>query len=156
MSFSISWITSYLVALDSFFRLLSLACFLPKVPISFSWFGTSFHFVVTNALEYVHWSWSFFLTPHTYHGFNAPFVVWSFIQFSTWGSHFHYGKVKGTFSCLHIHTFFKRFTLITLSFLFMEVKLKVESRICGYKWNVDLMIVCFSYLFYHGLLIQIR
>ena len=52
----------------------------------------------------------------------------------------------------HIFTFtlffFKRFILITLSFLFMELILKVESRICGYRWSIDLVIVCFSHFFF--------
>ena len=47
MSLSIGWITSCLVALDFFSRLMSLTCFLPRAFIFLSWLGTSFHFIVT-------------------------------------------------------------------------------------------------------------
>ena len=46
--------------------------------------------------------------------------------------------------------------MLTLSFfIFMELELKVESMICGYRWSIDLVIVCFSHLFHLGLLIGI-
>ena len=56
----------------------------------------------------------------------------------------------------YIHTFFERVALITLPFFsLMELELKVDSRICGYRWSTDLVIVCFSHLFYLGLLMEI-
>ena len=56
----------------------------------------------------------------------------------------------------YIHIFFEIFALITLPFFsLMELELKVDSRICGYRWSTDLVIVCFSHLFYLGLLIGI-
>ena len=152
-SFSISWITFCHVALDYSFHLMSLACFLHRAFVSLSWLGTSFHFVVTCLML-----WDMFIDydhlfiPYTYHEPSIPFFVWSLIQFSTRCSHFHYGKVKGTFS--HSHLFWES-RLDHLIFSLMELGLKVESRICGYRWSINLMIVCFSHLFHLGLLIGI-
>ena len=153
-SFSISWITFCHVILDYSFHSMSLACFFPRTFISFSWLGTSFQLVVFCLML-----WDMFIdhdhlfTLHTYHGLSTSFFVWSLVRFSTRCSYFHYGKVKGMFS----HSiFFKRFALSTLSFfLFMELEFKVELRMCGYRWSIDLMIVCFSHLFHLRLLIGI-
>ena len=154
MSFNISWIIFCHVALVYSFHSMSLACFLLGAFVSLSWLGTSSQLVVFCLML-----WDMFIDHdhlfalYTYHEPSTSFFVWSLIQFSTRCSHFHYGKVKGTFS--HSHSF-ERFTLITLSFfLFMELKLKVELRICGYRWNIDLVIVCFSHIFHLGLLIGI-
>ena len=114
ISLSIGWITSCFVALDSFSRLMSLTCFLLRAFVFFSWLGTSFHFVVTCWML-----WDMFInhdhvfTLYTYHRPNTLFFVWSWIQFSTLCSHFHYRNVKWTFS--HSHSF-ERFASITLSF----------------------------------------
>ena len=133
---------------------MSLTCFFPRDFVSLSWLGTSFQLIVFCLML-----WDMFIdhdhpfTSYTYHRPSTPFFVQFFIQISTRCSHFHYGKVKDMFS--HSH-FFKKFALITSSFfLFMELELKVELRICGYRWSIDLMIVCFSHLFHLGLLIRI-
>ena len=78
---------------------------------------------------------------YTYHGPNTLFFVRSLIQFSTRYSYSHYGKVKDTFS--HLHFFLESCLNHLIIFLFMELELKVELRICGYRWSINLMIACF-------------
>ena len=147
-SFSISWITFCHVALDYSFHSMSLACFLPRAFVSLSWLGTSFHFVVTCLML-----WDMFIdhifTPYIYHGPSTPFFVWSLIQFSTRCSYCHYGKVKDTFTL-----FSRELPWSPYHFSLTEIELKVESRICGYRWSTDLVIVCFSHLFSPGLLME--
>ena len=103
-SFSINWITFYHVTLDYSFHSMSLACIffsLGLLSLSLG-FGASSQLVVFCLVF-----WDMFIdddhlfTPYTYHGLNAPFFVWSLIQFSTRCSLFHYKKVKDTFSHLH-------------------------------------------------------
>ncbi|RVW72045.1 hypothetical protein CK203_054067 [Vitis vinifera] len=46
---------------------------------------------------------------------------------------------------MFIDHIFTLFALITLSFVsFVELKLKVELRICGYRWSIDLVIAYFG------------
>ena len=130
------------VALDYSFHLMSLACFLPRVFVFLSWLDTSFHFVVTYLMLWdMFIDHDHFFTSYTYHGPNTLFFVRSLIPFSTRCSYFHYGKVKGTFS--HLHFFLESCLNHLIIFLFMELELKVELRICGYRWSIDLMIACF-------------
>ena len=102
MSLGIGWITSCLIALDSFSHLMSLTCFLPRVFVSISWLDTSFHFILTYLML-----WDKFIDhdrlfiSYTYHGPRISFFVRSLIQFSIRCSQFHYGKVKDTFSYSH-------------------------------------------------------
>ena len=52
----------------------------------------------------------------------------------------------------HIFTFtlfFRESPWSPYHFLFMELDLKVELRICGYRWSIDLVIVCFLHLCSH-------
>ena len=141
------------VTLDYVFHSMSLSCFLPRAFVFLSWLAPPLHLVVTHLMlrGYVHDH--LILALYTYHGPGTSLFVWSWIQFSTRRSYFHYRKVKGTF--LHSHFFRESCLDHLIIFLFMELKSKVESRICGYRWSIDLMIVCFSHLFYLGLLTEI-
>ena len=145
-SLSICWITFCHVALDYSFHSMSLACFLPRAFVFLSWLGTPFHFVVTHL---VLWDMFFdhdnLFTLYTYHRLSTLFFVRSLIQFSTRCSHFHYGKMKDTF---HIHILLRHSPWSPYHFFFMELELKVELRICGYRWSIDHVIVCFSHLFH--------
>ena len=91
-------------------------------------------------------------TLYTYHGLSTSFFVGSLIQFSTRCSYYHYRKVKGTFS--HSHFFrescLDHFIILSL----MELELKVELKMCSYRWSTDLMIVCFSHLIHLRSLIE--
>ena len=90
-------------------------------------------------------------TPIT--GLVPHFFIGYLIQFSTQCSYFHYGKVKGTFSYPHIFREIRLDHLVIFSL--MELGLKVELKICVYRWSIDLVIVCFSHLFHLGLLMGI-
>ena len=54
-----------------------------------------------------------------------------------------------------IHTFSRDSPWSPYYFSLMEFELKVDSRIYVYRWSTDLVIVCFSHLFYLGLLMEI-
>ena len=141
------------VALVYVFHSISLTCFLLKAFIFFSWLGTSFHFIVTCLML-----WDMFIdhlfTPYIYHGPSTLFLVWSLIRFSTRCSYCHYRNVKGTFSHLHFF-FFRELPWSPYHFYLTELGLEVESRICGYRWSIDLVIACSSHLFHLGLSIGI-
>ena len=121
----------------------------------FLWLDTSFHFAITYWIlrdMFIHHDHLDFAL-YTYHEPDTSFFVWSLIQFSTRCSYFHYGKVKGAFS--HPH-FFREIRLDhPIIFSLMELGLKVELKIYVYRWSTDLVIVCFSHLFYLGLLTEI-
>ena len=134
------------------FYLTSLACSLPRVFVLISWLDAPLHFVITHMML-----WDMFIdhlfTLYAYHGLNTSSFVWSLVQFSTRCSYFHYGKVKGAFS--HPH-FFREIRLDhPIIFSLMELGLEVELKIYAYWWSTDLVIVCFSHLFYPGLLMEI-
>ena len=154
ISLSIGWITSCFVALDSFSRLMSLTCLLPKASISISCLGTSFHFAITCLML-----WDMFVDHdhifalYTYHGPNIPFFIWCSILFSSRCSYLHYRNVKDIFT--HSSSF-EKVTLITLSFFFMKLGLETKSRVYGYRWSIDLMMTLFFMPFsFYGLLIEI-
>ena len=124
-SLSISWTTPCYMVLVSSCRSLSLAHFLPGASDSLlflSWhiLLVCCHFML-DVLGYVHWSCSPFYILHL--SWASYFILWSIclFLFSTW--YFHYRKVK---TCFHIHTIFERFAFITLSFFFIELRLKVN------------------------------
>ena len=123
---------------------------------------------VWTRLIYAHWLCLPFYILHV--SWAWYFFFWSIclFLFSTWYFRVIFGRsayfyfqpdifiTKRWKTRFHIYIFFERFALITLSFfLFMELELKVELRIFGYKWSIDLVIVCFSHLFHLGLLIRI-
>ena len=143
----------YHVTLDYVFHSMSLSCFLLRAFILISWLDPPLHLVVTHLMlrGYVHDH--LMLALYTYHGLGTSLFVWSWIQFSTRRSYFHYGKVKGTFSCSHFFPESRLDHLIIFSL--MELELKVDSSIFVYRWSIDLVIVCFSHLFYLGLLMEI-
>ena len=142
------------VTLDYVFHSMSLSCFLPRAFVFLSWPDTPIHFVVTYLIlrdMFIHYDLLVFAL-YTYHEPDTSFFVWSLIQFSTRCSYFHYGNVKGTFS----HPYFFESCLDHLTiFSFMELESKFELKIYVYWWSTDLMIVCFSHLFYLGLLMEI-
>ena len=140
------------VTLDYVFHSMSLACFLPRVLCShfLARHTPSLCFHSLDTLGYVHRS--YFFTLYAYHGLSTSSFVWSLVQFSTRCSYFHYEKVKDTFS----HPYFFESCLDHLTiFSLMELESKFELKIYVYWWSTDLMIVCFSHLFYLELLIRI-
>ena len=141
------------VTLDYVFHSMSLSCFLPRAFVFLSWLDPPLHLVVTHLMlrGYVHDH--LILALYTYHGPSTSLFVWSWIQFSTRCSYFHYRKVKGTF--LHSHFFRESRLDHLIIFSLMELELKVDSSIFVYRWSIDLVIVCFSHLFYLGLLMEI-
>ena len=76
MSFNISWITFFHVALDYSFHLMSLTCFFLRAFVSISWLSTSSQLVVFFLML-----WDMFIdhdnlfTQYTYHGASIPFFV---------------------------------------------------------------------------------
>ena len=62
--------------------------------------------------------------------------------------------MKDTFSRSHIFREIRLDHLI-IFFSLMELELKVELKICGYRWSIDLVIVYLSHFFHLGLLIGI-
>ena len=56
---------------------------------------------------------------------------------------------------LHSHFFRESRLDHLIIFSLMELELKVGSRICGYRWSINLVIVCFSHIFHLGLLMGI-
>ena len=156
MSFSISWITFCHVTLDYSFHSMSLACFLPRAFVFFYWLGTSFHFVVTYLML-----WDMFIDHdhlvfalYTYHGLSTLFLCW--ILDSIFDSTLIFSLRKGDRD-VFTFTFFWEIHLdhLIIFFSLWSSSLKVESRICSYRWSIDLVIVCFSYLFHLGLSIRI-
>ena len=140
------------VTLVCSFHSMSLSCFLPRAFVFLSWFDTSIHFVVTCWML-----WDMFITiflhctPITGPILHSLFDPWFNFRLDA-----HMFITKRWKTHFHIHTFFERVALITLPFFsLMELELKVDSRICGYRWSTDLVIVCFSHLFYLGLLMGI-
>ena len=124
-SLSISWTTPCYIVLVSSYRSLSLAYFLPGasdslISLSRHILSVCCHFML-DVFGYVHWSCSPFYILHL--SWTLYFILWSIclFLFSTW--YFHYRKVK---ACFHIHTIFERFAFITLSFFFIEFRLKVN------------------------------
>ena len=146
------WTILHCVALDYSFHLLSLTCFLPRDFVLISWIDTPLHFVVTHSIL-----WDMFIdhlfTLHAYHELSTSFFVWSLVRFLTWCSYFHYRKVKDTF--LHSHFFRESGLDHLIIFSLMELEWKFDSSIFVYRWSTDLVIVCFSHLFYLGLLMEI-
>ena len=144
----------YCVTLDYVFHSMGLSCFLLRAFVFLFWLNTSFHFVDTYLIlrdMFIHYDLLVFAL-YTYHEPDTPFFVWSLIQISTRCSYFHYGKVKGTFSYSH---FFRESCLDHLTiFSLMELESKFELKIYVYWWSTDLVIVCFSHLFYPGLLME--
>ena len=140
MSFSISWIIFCHVALDYFFHSMSLTCFLSRAFIIISWLDTPFHFVFIHLML-----WDMFMiiflhyTPITGSVPHHLFDPWFDFRLDAhifiierWKAHFH------------IHTFFERFALITLSFFFLWSSSWRLNQ--GYFWSrlsIDLVIVLF-------------
>ena len=153
MSLSIGWITFRLVALVCVFHLMSLACFLPRVFVLISWLGTPLHFVVTHLMlrGYVHWS-SYFSTVHLS---RARYFIILLILDSIFDSTLIFSLQKGERHIFTFTLFSRESPWSPYYFSLMELELKVDSRICGYRWSIDLVIVCFSHLFYLRLLMEI-
>ena len=120
--FEYGWVTFRLVALVCVFHLMSLACFLLRAFVLISWLDTPLHFVVTYLIL-----WDTFMitflhclpitgsVPHSLFDHWFDFRLDARISIiERWKTHFH------------IHTFFERFALITLSFLF-SYGARVES-----------------------------
>ena len=139
------------VALVCSFHSMSLACFLLRAFVSFLAWHTPFTLLsLTRCFQIC--SWSSFYTVHLS---RAQYLILCWILDLIFNSMLIFSLQKGE---RHVFTFthFSRESPWSPYHLYlMELELKVDSRICGYRWGIDLMIVCFSHLFYLGLLMGI-
>ena len=138
LSLSIGRITFRLDALVCVFHSISLACFLPRAFVIFSWLGTPLHFVVTHLMlrGYVHWS-SF----HTVHVSRAQYLIFCWILDSIFDSTLIFSLQKSE-RHIFIFTYFLRDSPWSpYHFFLMELELEVESRIFwsrfGYRSRVS-------------------
>ena len=151
MSLSIGWITFRLDTLVCVFHSMSLACFLPRAFVSLLAWHTPFTLLsLTRCFQIC--SWSSFYTVHLS---QAQYLILWWTLDLIFNSMLIFSLQKGE---RHVFTFtpFSRESPWSPCHLYlMELELKVDSRICGYRWGIDLVIVCFSHLFYLGLLMGI-
>ena len=139
------------VALVYVFHLMSLTCFLPRVFIFFSWLGIlSLCCHLLDALGYVHWS-----PFYPVHLSSAQYPILCLIIDSIFNLMLILSLRKGERHIFTFTLFSRELPWSPYHFSLTELGLKVESRICGYKWSIDLMIVCYSHLFHLGLSIGI-
>ena len=135
-----------LVTLVCFFHSMSLSCFLPRAFVFLSWLDTSFHFAVTYwmlrdmFIDHDHLVFALY----TYHGLSTSFLCW--ILDSIFNLMLEFSLRNGE-RRIFTSTLFSRDSPWSPYYSsLMELELKVDSRICGYRWSIDLVIACFSHL----------
>ena len=141
-SLGISWTTLYCMVSVSSCRSLSLAHFLPRTLDSLLFLRWRIllvccHFLL-DVLRYVHWLCSLFYILHL--SWAWYFILWlsRLILFST-----RFSLQKGERRILTSTLFSRESPWSPYYFSLMELKLKVESMICGYRWSIDLVTVFF-------------
>ena len=131
----------YCVTLGYVFHSMGLSCFLLRAFIFFSWLDPSFHF----AILFLH------CTPITG---SVPYFCW--ILDSIFDSMLIFSLRKGEKHIFHIHTFFERFTLITLLlFLLWSSSWRLIQRYMFIDGVLISWLRVFHTFLYVGLLMEI-
>ena len=115
-----------------------------------AWHVLSVGCPLLDALGYAHWS-SFY----TIHLSRAQYLILCWILDLIFNSMLILSLQKCERHIFTFTPFSRESHWSPYHFYLIELELKVDLRICGYKWNIDLVIVCSSHLFYLRLLMGI-